>query len=154
MVDLDTKFETEEGGVITLKELTSGSKAVYIRIWSSWCRFCKQLDPNLAYRQNVLEKEKIKVVALNAFDPYGQLKGDPAAVRKARKENKIPKSVPIYVQLEPHKFTTPLNVQGVPNTVLIDRHGKVLFNGHPLDPALVPALLELGVTDFDLRAGL
>ena len=62
--------------------------------------------------------------------------------------------MPIVVQLEPQKFTVPIHVNRVPRTVLIDRYGKVLFNGHPLDAALVAALLELGVTDFDLRAGL
>jgi len=154
VVDLDTKVGMEDGGTATLRSLMGDSKAMYIRVWSSWCGFCKQLDPNLNYRANTLRGAKVKVIALNAFEKGQADKGSAAAVSEARKENKIPTSVPIVIQLEPQKFTAPLRVNSVPRTVLIDRYGKVLFNGHPLDSNLVAALLELGVSNFDLRAGL
>jgi hypothetical protein len=65
-------------------------------------------------------------------------------------------SVPSYAELPDGVIATELAVDSVPRTLIIDREGKVLYNGHPVskDEGLTELMEKLGVSGFELMDGM
>jgi cytochrome c biogenesis protein CcmG/thiol:disulfide interchange protein DsbE len=107
-------------------------RVVYIDFWASWCGPCKQSFPWMETMQSTYEGQGLRIVAvnldrdradadefLNRFHPTFEVRFDPKG--------------------ELAEF---YKVQGMPSSVLIDRHGVARFTHvgfRPIDGAMYEA---------------
>jgi len=138
-VDLNTVVSMHNGEVTTLADQLGGKKALLIDFWASWCGPCMRLMPELKKKAESLAPQGIVVVGMNKDDENA-----PALTAKIHDEQGI--EFPWLIEPAERPFTKLLEIESIPRMVLINPEGKVLFNGHPQDPALWVALQKLDPT--------
>lgn len=114
------------------EEANKDHSAILLHFWSPWSQEIELTLEDLASTTKEAKKHKIAVVSVLA-ERSGEVEED--ALRFIRESAD---HIPCF-WVKDHT-TTPLSqllrVQNVPTMALIDSKGKVLFNGHPSDPAL------------------
>lgn len=135
-VDLKTPLTTSGGEATTLKDVLGGKKALLVDFWASWCGPCMNLMPALKKKAAALTTHGIVVAALNKDDENAE-----ATAERIRNEQNA--TLPWLVEPPERPFTKALQVDSIPRMVLLSPEGRVLFNGHPEDPALWAALQKL-----------
>lgn len=152
-IDLATVIKDPNGSDVTLREMMGGNKALYIRVWSSWCGPCKALVPTLAYRERVLGQAGIKVMTLNnELGADGNSGGDLDQADLVMSQLRC--TLPAYAETSQGPIVRALGIDSVPRTLIVGQDGTVLYNGHPLGDSLPKVLETLDVKDFDNRGGL
>jgi len=138
-VPMDLKIVSVEGESRTLGEWLSGNQALLLDFWASWCGPCIQLMPELRAKAESLLDQGIFVAGMNtdADDPVGKAK-------QTREQHKM-QSVPWLLEPAERPLSQLLMINSIPRMVLIGPEGKVLYNGHPMDPSLKTALAKLDV---------
>jgi cytochrome c biogenesis protein CcmG, thiol:disulfide interchange protein DsbE len=117
-------------------DLTSlRGRVVYLDFWASWCGPCKQSFPWMQTMKETYEKRGLTVVAIN-------LDTDRADADKF-----LAKFKPTFdVRFDPEgELAESYKVDGMPSSVLIDRHGVMRFTHvgfRPVDGALYEAQLR------------
>ena len=99
----------------------SGERAILVEFWATWCGPCRQTIPHL----NALYEE----YHLRGLDIVGISNEDVDPVRA------FMQGVPIRytVGLDPkQRYQKALKVRGIPHAFLLDRDGKLVWDGHPL----------------------
>lgn len=92
-------------------------RVVYLDFWASWCAPCRQSFPWMEMMKNAYEAQGLEIVAVN-------LDADRADADKFLKILHPTFSV----RFDPTgKLAESYKVQGMPSSVLIDRHGVVRF---------------------------
>lgn len=141
-VPLDTKLRDSDGKETTLKAAMGDNKAMLIDFWAEWCAPCMNAMDELKTRGTILAPQKVAVVGLNIEDD-----GATNAIEiAARVKKDFDMSLPWLVEPTGLPYSHLLNVDTIPRAVLVSAEGKVLFSGHPADPALLAALQEIGAT--------
>jgi peroxiredoxin len=135
-VDLKTPLTTSTGEATTLKDVLGGKRALLVDFWASWCGPCMNLMPALKKKAAALTAHGIAVMAMNKDDENAE-----ATAERIRTEQNA--TLPWLVEPAERPFTKALQVDSIPRMVLISPDGRVLFNGHPEDPALWAALQKL-----------
>ncbi len=136
-VPLDVVLQTSGGKQTTLGGLAKGQKALLLDFWASWCSPCLSLMGELNERGKKLASADVSVVGINTESSREK-------AEHVRKEKRM--SIPWLVEPDDSPYTKLLKIDSIPRAVLISADGKVLFNGHPSDPALLAALSKLGST--------
>ncbi len=136
VVDLKLPITTSSGETTTLSDQLGGKKAILIDFWASWCGPCMQLMPTLKKKGDHLKPFDIVVVGMNKDDENAEGISD-----RIRKEQGM--TIPWLVEPRERPFTKQFSLDSIPRMVLISPAGKVLFNGHPEDPALWVALKKV-----------
>jgi hypothetical protein len=95
-----------------------------------------QLMPSLKKKGKLLEPHGIAVIAMNKDDENAE-----GIAERIRKEQDM--KLPWLVEPAERPFTKLFEIDSIPRMILIDPSGKVLFNGHPEDPALWTALKKI-----------
>ena len=92
-------------------------RVVYLDFWASWCGPCRQSFPWMETLKSTYERQGLEIVAVN-------LDGDRADADKFLKQFH-----PTFdVRFDPTgKLAELYKVQGMPSSVLIDRHGVTRF---------------------------
>lgn len=139
VIDLKTPLTTSAGEATTLNDVLGGKKALLVDFWASWCGPCMALMPALKQRAEALSSHGIVVVAMNKDDAPAE-----ATAERIRQEQNA--KLPWLVEPAERPFTNALEVATIPRMVLMTPDGKVLFNGHPEDPALWVALKKIDPT--------
>jgi cytochrome c biogenesis protein CcmG, thiol:disulfide interchange protein DsbE len=108
---------------------------VYLDFWASWCGPCRQSFPWMETMKNAYEGQGLEIVAVN-------LDRDRAEADKFLKQFH-----PTFnVRFDPQgKLAESYKVQGMPSSVLIDRHGVTRFTHvgfRPIDGAIFEAQLR------------
>ena len=155
VVPLDTAFVTLDGKKVTVREALGDKKALYIRYWATWCGPCIQLFPNLVARSKSLPPQGVAVISVNTElgrGENGSFGGLPARARQLQNQHHI-EGTPWLMEPDENPLARKLRITSVPRSLVIATDGRVLFNGHPLDPRLVAVLARLDVT-LDPAAGL
>jgi cytochrome c biogenesis protein CcmG, thiol:disulfide interchange protein DsbE len=117
-------------------DLTSlRGRVVYLDFWASWCGPCRQSFPWMETMKSTYEAQGLEIVAVN-------LDRDRADADKFLKQFH-----PTFdVRFDPKgKFAELYKVQGMPSSVLIDRHGVTRFahvGFRPVDGAIYEAQLR------------
>lgn len=137
-VDMKTKITNSKAENTTLTEVLGKNKAVLLDFWASWCGPCMQLMPELKKKAAHLAKHGVVVAGMNT-------ESDPSIAEKVRKEKEM-KNVVWLVEPAEKPFSELLDISSIPRMVLLNPEGKVLFNGHPTDPALWAALKNVDAT--------
>jgi thiol-disulfide isomerase/thioredoxin len=135
-IDLQLVLAMSNGETTTLADLVAGKKAVLLDFWASWCGPCMQLMPELKKKAGHLMKHGIVVAGMNKDDEKAE-----AVSEKVRNEQGI--EFPWLIEPAERPFTKMLEIDSIPRMILIGPDGKVLYNGHPQDPALWSALQKI-----------
>ena len=94
------------------------------------------LMPALKKKAATLSTHGIVVAALNKDDENAE-----ATAERIRGEQNA--TLPWLVEPPERPYTKALEIDTIPRMILLSPEGKVLFNGHPEDPALWVALKKL-----------
>lgn len=142
-VDLKQPLTTSMGEATTLGDVLAGKKALLIDFWASWCGPCMQLMPALRRKGEHLQQYDIAVAAMNKDDENAE-----NIAERIRKEQGM--TIPWLVEPAERPYSKLFELNSIPRMVLISPEGKVLFNGHPEDPALWAALKKVNdkITDM------
>ena len=135
-VDMKLPLSDSMGETTTLGDLVAGKKAILIDFWASWCGPCMQLMPSLKKKGDTLPAHGIVVAAMNKDDENAL-----STAERIRKEQDM--KIPWLIEPAERPFTKQFEIDSIPRMILISPEGKVLFNGHPEDPALWAALKKI-----------
>ena len=105
---LDKKPETE-------------GKPMIVEFWATWCPPCRSSIPHL---NEIYAKYKDKGLQI-----VGITDEDRAKIKKFEKEVPIEYAVGLDAN---GKYAKPFGIQGIPHAVLVDKTGKVVWEGHPM----------------------
>jgi thiol-disulfide isomerase/thioredoxin len=130
-LDMKLPITTSKGEATTLSDQLGKNKAILLDFWASWCGPCMELMPELRKKADYLGKHNIAVAGMNT-------EGDEAVADKVRREKDM--KLPWLVEPKGEPFSGPLGINSIPRMVLVSPEGKILYNGHPQDPALWAAL--------------
>jgi len=104
---------------------------VYVlEFWATWCPPCRKSIPHMI---GLADKYKDKDV------PFVALSTDRSStpVKEMVKE----KGITYYVGMD-NGLSDKFSIRGVPSAFIIDRSGKVAWQGHPMSPDFEPALVK------------
>ncbi len=135
-VDMKLPITDSMGEATTLGDVVAGKKAILIDFWASWCGPCMQLMPSLKKKGEALPAHGIVVAAMNKDDENAL-----SIAERIRKEQDM--KIPWLIEPPERPFTKLFEIDSIPRMLLISPEGKVLFNGHPEDPALWAALKKV-----------
>ena len=138
-IPMDMKIASADGEEKTLTQWLGGNQALLIDFWASWCGPCIQLMPELRAKAEALPDQGVVVMGMNtdADDPVSKAK-------KTRSDHKM-ELMPWLLEPESRPLSQMLMINSIPRMILVSPEGKVLYNGHPMDPGLKAALAKLEV---------
>src|ERR1700730_13064568 len=93
-----------------------------VEFWASWCPPCKKSIPHL---NEVYAKYKDK-----GLNIVGITNEDEATVKKF--QEKIPMTYNVAINA-PQELLQQFGVEGIPTAFLVDKSGKVVWTGHPME---------------------
>jgi cytochrome c biogenesis protein CcmG, thiol:disulfide interchange protein DsbE len=104
-------------------------RVVYLDFWASWCAPCRQSFPWMQSLKDAYEKQGLTVIAVNLDQD------------RADAERFLARFHPTFeVRFDPRgESAERFKVQGMPTSVIIDRHGVVRFTHigfRPVDQAV------------------
>lgn len=135
-VDLKIPLTTSTGEATTLHDQLGGKKALLLDFWASWCGPCMNLMPALRKKAATLSAHGVVVAAMNKDDENAE-----ATAERIRQEQNA--TLPWLVEPADRPYTKAFEIDSIPRMILLSPEGKVLFNGHPEDPALWAALKKI-----------
>jgi thiol-disulfide isomerase/thioredoxin len=136
VVDLKIPLTNSMGEATTLHDQLGGKKALLLDFWASWCGPCMNLMPALKKKAEKLSAHGIVVAAMNKDDENAE-----SIAERIRKEQNA--TLPWLVEPPDRPYSKVFEIQSIPRMILLSPEGKVLFNGHPEDPALWAALKKI-----------
>ena len=102
----------------SLKDLKG--KVVVVEFWATWCPPCRQSIPHLIELNQRFKKKDVVIVSLTNEKPD---QVEPFA-KEAKMDYLIGMESPTGAAYQ---------VRGIPQAFIIDKEGKVVWAGHPLD---------------------
>jgi cytochrome c biogenesis protein CcmG/thiol:disulfide interchange protein DsbE len=92
-------------------------RVVYLDFWASWCAPCRQSFPWMQTMQDAYGDQGLRIVAVN-LDQY-----------RADAERFLEKFHPNFdLRFDPQgEMASRFNIQGMPTSVIIDRHGALRY---------------------------
>ena len=102
------------------KKPDTDGKPMIVEFWATWCPPCRESIPHL---NEIYAKYKDK-----GLQVVGITDEDRAKIMKFEKEVPIEYSVGLDTG---GKYAKPFGIQGIPHAVLVDKSGKVVWEGHP-----------------------
>ena len=128
-----------KGKPVTLAE-GKGEKVYVVEFWATWCAPCKYSIPHLSALQRKYASQGLVVIGISDEDlatvqPYVAKMGDEMDYTVALDENKA----------TGNRYMKPFGLNSIPQAFVIDKDGRIIWYGHPMDPVLeelVDAVLE------------
>ncbi len=105
---LDKKPETE-------------GKPMIVEFWATWCPPCRSSIPHLNEIYTKYKDQGLQIVGITDEDR--------AKIKKFEKEVPIEYAVALDAN---GKYAKPFGIQGIPHAVLVDKTGKIVWEGHPM----------------------
>jgi thiol-disulfide isomerase/thioredoxin len=115
LTQIDVKF-------IKNKPEQAIGKPMIVEFWATWCGPCRESIPHL---NEIYAKYKDKGLVV-----IGITEEDDDVVEAFMK--KIPMDYAV-AQDKKGKFGQPFGIKGIPHTMLVDKTGKIVWEGHPLE---------------------
>ncbi|MBE7077830.1 MAG: TlpA family protein disulfide reductase [Clostridiales bacterium] len=117
----DFSATTSDGETFTLSEVLEEKELVLINFWATWCGPCKSEFPamNNAY---LAYKDDVAILAISTTDSM-------SGVRDFKSTNTIDFDMTSASEGGfGLSLTNAFGVSGIPHTVMVDRHGVIVFN--------------------------
>lgn len=96
-------------------------KPLIVEFWATWCPPCRQSIPHL---NEVYKKHKDR-----GLEIIGVTDEDSSTVSKFVKD--VPIDYPVAFDSN-GKFAKPFGIRGIPHAMILDKAGKVVWEGHPM----------------------
>ena len=103
------------------KKPDTDGKPMIVEFWATWCPPCRESIPHL---NEIYAKYKDKGLQVVGITDEARAK-----IIKFKKEVPIEYLVGLDVG---EKYAKPFGIQGIPHAVLVDKSGKVVWEGHPM----------------------
>jgi len=103
------------------KKPETEGKPMIVEFWGTWCPPCRASIPHL---NEIYAKYKDKGLQI-----VGITDEDRAKIKKFEKEVPIEYAVALDAN---GKYAKPFGIQGIPHAVLVDKTGKIVWEGHPM----------------------
>ena len=127
------------------------SKRIHVlEFWAVWCPPCKMSVPLLTDMQKKFGKD-VTIIGITEPD-MGQ--NSPSAVRRFVKErgSQMDYTVAIDSGRTTQSYMVAAGAMGIPHAFVIDKKGKIAWQGSPLDPELDSVLTQLVAGTYDVEA--
>lgn len=136
---LDPSYQVFEGDPVSVASYI-GKQPVYLKLWASWCRECRQELPSLqrAYEQY---HDRIAMFAVNL-----NLNETDNNIRKLYQQHKL--TIPIVLDNN-GSIASNFDFKGTPFHVLINRQGNVVYTTYQDDQVLADKLALLAADKLD-----
>jgi thiol-disulfide isomerase/thioredoxin len=124
------EFEVRKlGASEKLTNVSFRGKVVLLEFWATWCGPCRETMPHLEKLHREYASKGLEVVAVSSEEE--------SLVRTFAKNSGF--TYPIYT--DPLGVTNgAFGVGSIPHAVVLSRDGSVVFQGHPLDEGMDPAI--------------
>lgn len=119
----EAKFKLIDGGYFALKE--NEGQVTLINLWGIWCAPCIKEMPHLVKMQTKYKDKKFQIVGLNVGDEYGE-KEDEENIRNFAKKQRLNYKLGWVDRSILNKFYETAQTEGVPQSFLINRDGKLI----------------------------
>jgi cytochrome c biogenesis protein CcmG/thiol:disulfide interchange protein DsbE len=96
-------------------------KPLIVEFWATWCPPCRTSIPHLNELYKKFHKKGLEAV--------GVTKEDEAVVKAFQKD--LPMDYPVGLD-KTGKLSTSFGVRGIPHAMLVDKSGKIVWEGHPM----------------------
>lgn len=96
-------------------------KPLIVEFWATWCPPCRTSIPHLNELYKKYQEKGLEII--------GVTKEDSATVAKFVKDIPIDYNVAFDSN---GKFGKPFGIKGIPHAMILDREGKVVWEGHPM----------------------
>lgn len=130
-VPLDIELKTAEGTPTTLARLLGDNEAILIDFWAEWCGPCLVSIP--AFLENAEQYGSYGIVFAGM-----NVDADHDSAREVAARLGV--NIPWILDTPGGTYSSILDIQYLPSAVLINRDGRVLYNGHPLSSDLISLL--------------
>ncbi len=128
----DWTLPDSNGQMVSLQSLRG--QVVVLDFWATWCGPCKMAMPGLQKLHDHFKDKPVKVFGVNCLERSPN--ADPMAYIKQRGYT--------YPQLlQGSAAANAYGVRGIPAFFVIDREGKILYQGAGYDPSLDQRLTEI-----------
>lgn len=142
-------IEWVKGRPVDLKR-DAKKKIHVVEFWATWCPPCKMSVPLLTELQKKYKKDVV-IVGVTEPDMRGNT---PAAIRQFVKEQgaNMEYTVAIDDGNTTQSYMAGAGALGIPHAFVVNREGKIVWQGSPLEPGLDDVLGQLAAGEYDLQA--
>ena len=109
-----------------------GKHAVVVEMWATWCPPCRTSIPHLTELQKKYPQSKFVGITKEE-------KGAASAFVSGMGD-KMDYAVACNPMGSSQRYMTAFNLNGIPSAIVIDKNGKMIYGGHPMEPAFEAAL--------------
>ncbi|MGO8946021.1 MAG: peroxiredoxin family protein [Syntrophobacteraceae bacterium] len=123
----DFQLQDLNGTTVTLSQF-KGQKPVLLYFWATWCHFCLAARPAVIELRKSVPDADLEIFAINV--------GSGDSLEKVKRfEDANPAPYTVLYDADT-KVTRSYRVEGIPHFVLLDKNGKVKYEGNrlPSDP--------------------
>jgi thiol-disulfide isomerase/thioredoxin len=96
-------------------------KPLIVEFWATWCPPCRTSIPHL--------NELYKKFHAKGLEAVGITKEDEAVVKAFQKD--LPMEYPVGID-KSGTISSGFGVRGIPHAMLVDKSGKIVWEGHPM----------------------
>lgn len=142
-------IEWVKGASVDLKR-DARKKIHMVEFWATWCPPCKMSVPLLSELQKKYKKDLV-IIGVTEPDMRGNT---PAAIRAFVKQQGaiMDYTVAIDDGRTTEAYLVGAGVIGIPHAFIVDRNGKIVWQGSPLEPNLDDVLGRIVAGEYDLQA--
>jgi thiol-disulfide isomerase/thioredoxin len=103
------------------KKPDTEGKPMIVEFWATWCPPCRESIPHLNEIYAKYKDKGLQVVGIT----------DENRAKIIKFEKDVPIEYPVGLDVG-GKYSKPFGIQGIPHAVLVDKSGKVVWEGHPM----------------------
>ena len=98
------------------------NQPLLVEFWATWCGPCRQTIPHLNEIYAKYHPRGLNAVGIS----------NESASTVEGFMHQVPMNYPVALDA-PGRYSRELNIRGIPHAFLLDRQGKVVWEGHPME---------------------